>query len=235
MKQNWDKFVARTDAMSMRERVLVFAVAVILLALLMQTTLIEPLFNKQKMLTQGIAEQKNKIVGINAEIVQKLRAFDLDPDRADRDRLQTLKQQSQQLTAEFRSMEKGLVAPDKVALLLESILRANGRLRLQSMKTIRPSSLSEVAAAAKGQPAPASVPAAPAKAASASSLIYRHGVDIVMRGGYLDLLDYLKALEAKNPGQLYWGNAKLSVDAYPSASLALSVYTMSMDQKWMKL
>jgi MSHA biogenesis protein MshJ len=78
------------------------------------------------------------------------------------------------------------------------------------------------------------VAAAPLRARAPSGLIYRHGVEIGVRGEYADLLLYLKALEAMQ-GQLFWGDARLSVDIYPNSILTLSVYTLSLDPKWMKL
>ena len=247
MKQAWRKLVAKIDGLSLRERALVFAVAATMLAVLLQTALFDPLFSRQKMLSQRINEQQNKISGIDGEIVQKLRGFDVDPDRASRDRLQQLQQQSRQLSDALRAMEKGLVPPDKIAVLLETILNANGhwRLRLVSLKTLGRSNLNDLplapsaAASRDGKDLPAPLPVSPAvpamaQAPSASSLIYRHGVEIVVGGDYLDLLAYLKALESM-PAQLFWGNAKLTVDAYPNTILTLSVYTLSLDQKWMRL
>jgi MSHA biogenesis protein MshJ len=277
MKQVWENFAARIDAMSLRERCLVFAVVAGLLAALLETILLDPLFTRQSQLSQRIAEQNNKIAGIDGEIVQKLRVYEIDPDRVSRERLQVLQRESLELSATLRGVEKGLVAPDKVALLLESILKANGRLDLLSLKSMGPVSAdlapasppalssnppsivsamtapAPVAAAAPSAPAPSALTPADAAAAAAlvaaatpvvaaapvrprapSGLIYRHGVEIVVRGEYADLLLYLKALEAMQ-GQLFWGDARLSVDIYPNSILTLSVYTLSLDPKWMKL
>jgi MSHA biogenesis protein MshJ len=43
-------------------------------------------------------------------------------------------------------MQKGLVAPERMAPLLETILRANGRLKLVSLRTLPVEPLSEMAA-----------------------------------------------------------------------------------------
>ncbi len=37
------------------------------------------------------------------------------------------------------------------------------------------------------------------------------------------------------PTQLFWGKAKLEVEEYPNARLTLTLYTLSLDQKWMTL
>ena len=69
---------------------------------------------------------------------------------------------------------------------------------------------------------------------SAASLIYRHGIEITVQGRYPDLLAYLAALDTM-PAKLYWGNAQLVVEAYPSSRLTFTVYTLSLDQLWIKL
>jgi MSHA biogenesis protein MshJ len=85
-------------------------------------------------------------------------------------------------------------------------------------------------AASEARPAPdAAKPATPG-----SDMLYRHGVEITVRGNYLDLVDYMGALESM-PTQLFWGKALLEVEEYPNSRLTLTLYTLSLDQKWMKL
>ena len=55
-----------------------------------------------------------------------------------------------------------------------------------------------------------------------------------MRGSYLDLLRYARALESL-PTQMYWGEASLSVERYPDAVLTLTMYTLSLDQTWLTI
>jgi MSHA biogenesis protein MshJ len=128
-----------------------------------------------------------------------------------------------------------------MAPLLETILRANGRLQLVSMKTLPVGSVNEMAetqAAAKDGKAGAVAPAPGATKAAAPSnpadLLYRHGVEVAVRGNYLDLVNYMSALESM-PTQLFWGKAQLEVEEYPSSRLTLTLYTLSLDPKWMKL
>jgi MSHA biogenesis protein MshJ len=132
-------------------------------------------------------------------------------------------------------MQKGLVPPERIAPLLESILRANGRLKLVSLKTLPVTTLNDAAA----QPAAPTATAVPAGAATppvvkSPDLLYRHGVELTVRGSYLDMVDYMHALETL-PTQLFWGKAQLDAEAYPNVRLTLTLYTLSLDSKWMKL
>ncbi|MNL80209.1 hypothetical protein D3C87_2070030 [compost metagenome] len=59
-------------------------------------------------------------------------------------------------------------------------------------------------------------------------------MEVVLQGGYLDMLDYMESLE-NAPQQLFWGRAQLDARNYPTASLTLTLYTLSLDEKWMTL
>ena len=62
--------------------------------------------------------------------------------------------------------------------------------------------------------------------------IFRHGVELTLVGGYLDLHAYLRALEELST-QLYWGKLEMNVTTYPAVSLKLTVYTVSFDKAWL--
>jgi MSHA biogenesis protein MshJ len=81
-------------------------------------------------------------------------------------------------------------------------------------------------------PAPSAAPAAPPP--KPPDLLFRHGVEITLSGSYLDMIAYMEALEAL-PTQLFWGKAEFEVENYPNARLTLTLYTLSMDKKWMRL
>lgn len=230
MKQRWLAFAARIDALSQRERIMLFAAAAASLVFLGQSGVIGPLLRKQELLRSEIVQQQNSIAGINAEIIQKLKEAEADPDAAARARLGETRAESARLGDSLRAMQQGLVAPDRVAPLLESILRANGRLKMVSVRTLPVEPLSGIGARKEE----AAAESAAAKAAPKRELLFRHGVEITVRGSYLDMVDYMSALEAL-PTQLFWGKAQLEVEEYPSVRLTLTLYTLSLDEKWMKL
>jgi len=70
--------------------------------------------------------------------------------------------------------------------------------------------------------------------AKPQELLYRHGVEIVLQGSYLDMVNYMDELE-RLPVQLFWGKASLDAQQYPNSRLTLTLYTLSLDSKWMKL
>ena len=65
-------------------------------------------------------------------------------------------------------------------------------------------------------------------------MVYKHGVEIVVEGGYPELMDYLAQLE-KLPVRVIWGNLKLRVDGYPRTTMSLTIYTLSLEKKWLNI
>jgi len=292
LKLQWIKLADKLDAMTLRERAMVFLATVGVVVFLIYTFALDPMLKRQKLLLEQIKQQNNQVSGIDMEIMAKAQAFAADPDAPVRAQLQSVRSQVATGTAALTTMEKGLVAPEKIAPLLEQILRGNGKLKLVSMKTLPVTGLNEaaesaakggrtsatgagpggtgaapVAAGAAGQagqplngaaPAPGQAPAnamlqaavgapapgtpsaaaAPSAPGSAASkpreLLYRHGVEIVLQGSYPDMVTYMDALESM-PTQLFWGKARLDAGAYPNSRLTLTLYTLSLDQKWMQL
>jgi len=110
-----------------------------------------------------------------------------------------------------------------MAALLEQVFNRNGRLQLASMTTLPVTLLIEPLPEAASSPAAAQEPK-----------MYKHGVQITVRGSYADLLQYLTALE-KLPTRMFWGEAKLRVVQYPTAELTLALYTLSLDKTWLQV
>jgi len=228
MKQAWLKLAARVDALSLRERVLAFAAAAAALLFLAHFFVLGPMFARQDEMAAQIARQQNNITGIDTEIAQALQAYQRDPDAAVQERLSAVRTEAAALGDSLRAMQRGLVPPERMAPLVESILRAHGRLQLVSMRTLPPMAVGADAAA----PAPAAAPGVPP--AQLPELLYRHGTEVVVRGNYLDMIAYMQALEAMPTGQ-FWGNAELAVETWPTARLTLTLHTLSLDPKWMTL
>ena len=237
MKRQWLQFVARVEALQPRERFMAFGAVVVVLVYLASAVVFGPLARKEAALRSTLQQQVVTIDGINADIAAKARAYANDPNDALRKRLGDLRAETARTSEELRTMQKGLVPADRIAPLLETILRANGRLKLVSLKTLPATTLTDAAAPATPATAPAT--SAPAAAGTplvvkAPDLLYRHGVELTLRGSYLDMVDYMHALETL-PTQLFWGKAQLDAEDYPNVRLTLTLYTLSLDPKWMKL
>ena len=239
MKARLLELMARIDALTLRERGLMFAAVAAVIVFIGHSAVLGPMYQEQDALRRQIGQQQNNLLGMDGEIAAKLQAYQVDPDAPAREKLAAIRQETATLGDSLLAMEHGLVPPERMAPLVDTILRANARLKLVSMRTLPVESMS-----ALGGQAAATAPAAgagdtPAPAAGAGEgpapvLLYRHGVEVTVRGNYLDMVDYMSALEAM-PTRLFWGTAQLDVEEYPASRLTLTLYTLSLDRKWMKL
>lgn len=240
MKQRLIELAARIDALTLRERALSFAAAVTVIAFVGFELVLSPIYREQDALLEQILQQRNNMMGIDAEIVAKVEAYQVDPDVPARTRLESVKQETARLGESLLAMQHGLVPPERMAPLVDAILRANGRLQLVSMRTLPVEAISGRPAAAGAAPAAASAAAAAptavpdAETGKPADMLYRHGVEVTVRGNYLDMVNYMSALEAM-PTRLFWGKAQLDVEEYPASRLTLTLYTLSLDRNWMKL
>lgn len=231
IKQRVLQLAARIDALSLRERGMVFGATIAVLAFAGHTVVLAPQDAKQAALRTQIEQQQSAIAAIDGEITARVEGSRIDPDAQARTRLNTMQQEMGQLGSELLALEHGLVPPERMGPLLESILRANGRLKLVSMRTLPAEPLAAPGAAS-------AAPAAPATPAATVGgdvpLLYRHGVEVTVRGNYLDMVDYMSTLDAM-PTRMFWGRAQLDVETYPTARLTLTLHTLSLDRQWMKL
>lgn len=240
LKQHWRKLAAKVDALSLRERVMTFGACAALVVFLLFSLFLNPLFAKQKLLNETMATDQQMMAGIDAEILLKMSGNGVDPDARERQELARLHQEVTRLTSTLRTAQGGLVPPERIVFLLERLLRQHARLRLVSLKTLpsapvaaaAPKAVAAATALSATPPPAAGTP--PAPVIKSAPLLYRHGVEVVLRGGYIDMVNYMEALEAM-PTHVFWGDAKLEVEQYPNATLRLTLFTLSLDDKWISL
>lgn len=225
MKRYWAALNAKVDALALRERVLIFCAAAFLLVTLVNILFLDPLLAQQKKLSTQVVQQQEKMKEIQAQIETLLQAKSSDADSPQRLRLAQLRQQINEGNAYLQSRRDRLVPPEKMAHLLEQVLNKNGRLQLLSLQTMPAAPLIDrLGVDANAPNAPTSI--------APDRQIFKHGVQITVRGSYLDLLQYLNALEHL-PVQMFWGMAKMNVAQYPAAELTLTLYTLSLDKIWL--
>jgi MSHA biogenesis protein MshJ len=231
MREQWGKFAARIDSMSLRERVLIFLAAAFLLTALVNTLFLDTLLAKQKRFSDQVIQQQEKIKEKQAEIEALLQAQKDDGSSPLRQRLKQARQQLAEGDAWLQSNRERLVQPEDMAALLEQVLRKNSKLQLIDLQTLPATPLVESSAKnnadmQKTEPA--------AAVAELDNQVFKHGVKITVRGGYAGLLQYLTALEGL-PVKMFWGMADMKVVKYPDVEMTLTLYTLSLNKTWLQI
>lgn len=228
VKQYWEKFAGKVDALSLRERMMIFAAIVFVLFALIRALFLDPLLAQQNKMSTEVVQQQEKMKQIQAQIAELIKAKQDDANSPLRERLDKLQQQIAEGEEYLQSRRDRLVAPEKMADMLEQVLKKNGHLQLMSLQALPAALVLDKTAK------PVANASAVSGVAAQDRRLFKHGVQITVRGSYLDLLQYLTELEHLQ-SQMFWGMVKMNVQEYPAAELTLTVYTLSLDKVWLQI
>ncbi len=219
LPENLRKYTERFDAMSLRERALVFLAASVMLVMLADSALFSPILIKQKAYSQKIQQQQEEVRIMQLQLQAYTQAQVSDSAKEKRQRLEKRRIELAALDRDAAKKQRELVTPDRMAQLLADILKRNPDVELVSLRTFAANGLSQVPGGTSGS-------------ASDNSPVYRHGVEIVVAGSYLKLLNYVGQLE-RLPVKLFWGGMDLQSAVYPRVTLTLTLSTLSPEKTWL--
>ena len=209
------RYAERIDALTLRERVLIFIAAALVLIAFAYLGFISPLMEKDKRLGLEVARRQTELAMLQAQLQAMARSGEMRPDEANHARLAGLQRQLAQLDEQIGDAASRFTSPQRMRDVLQEILARSPRLQLVDLKTL-PVDLFAHSDARGPRP------------------IYRHAFELTVSGAYLDLYAYLRQLEGL-PTRLYWRKADLVAVDYPKAVLRLTVYTLSFDPSWMSV
>ena len=224
MNESWQKAVARFDVLKPRERVMVFVAGAAVIGWLVFTMAIEVELTRYKRLSADLSRQRTTLAQLQTQNAELVRSAAQDPDAAGRARIDALMTELAQFDSDLRGVQQGLVPPTRMTRVLEDVLTRNSRVHLVKLKTLPVTAL--VDREAKGEPVRA------ATQGGADRLVYKHGIELTLEGGYLDLLDYLTRLE-KLQWQMFWARTRIDASQYPRVQMTVTLYTLSLDEAWL--
>ncbi len=155
-----------------------------------------------------------------------------DPSQVLRNQLAARQQRLERLNNELAETTGRLIAPRAMVVLLRDILAAQDKLELLGVDLLSPvpvfdrpsDSASESAGNSSGDDSRNNETAEP--------LLFAHDAEIVLRGGYMDVLDYLETLEAMD-ARLGWVLLEYDSSNYPDNKVRIRVRTLSLDRAWL--
>ncbi len=229
----WRGLLRQFNQRNQRERLLLIAAGSALVLTLADSLWLGPALQAYKTARGAQASAQQLQQGLQADIAQ-LETRGLAHARQQQAELVLWRQRLQEGDAGLRSHEDSLVGPERMLDLLEQLLARHGEVRVRALRSLgRSDLLSASAARLPAAAASGAAPGAPGPTQAAGGL-YRHGVELVLEGGYADLLGYLKAMEAL-PQRVLWGGVTLKVAQHPKSVLTIRVYTLSRDPNWLEL
>ncbi|MBM5813071.1 MAG: hypothetical protein FJ191_14115 [Gammaproteobacteria bacterium] len=224
MRERLKKQLARFDAFSRRERIVVSVAVWLVVLFVMDTLAIAPAQRQSGAMAKAITDKQSELAKGEGEVAALRQKRSQDPEAEARARIAELERRIAEVDGQLKSAKTQIVPPEKMAGLLEQMLRRNKRLELVSLRSTAPEAMDRT----EGAAAPQRPDAAPAEA------LYRQGMELTLSGSYADMLDYVAQIE-QLPWKIFWGRMEMKVEAYPRAKLTLNVYTLSLDKTWLSI
>ncbi len=220
----------RIDAMSLRERAIIFVALLAGVFVAADQLVLKPLSLERERVQRQLKTRQEQTQSYERQLQVMLTGTD-DPNSPVAQKILALQQQLSTLDDILSKSTGGLVSPRDMARLVEEILSRHRQLTVVRLESLAPEPIQEAGAAA----APAgSAAAPPTPAAGGESGLYKHGMRIVVKGTYHDLLAYLRTLEGLQ-WKVFWGKVTLEAEDYPVSRLTLELYTLSTHKGWIGL
>ena len=224
MKAYWEKLAARINALSERERLILFVSIVVALLALGDTLWLTPALNAQKELVQKFSAQAAELDTLRVELVQS--GHTVNPNQQVRDDMASVQQQMDQVSADIAQLLPASPSGPALERVLVEFLRKQEGLTLLGTGTLKDELPSNPAVAGALAGALAGAAGAPAASTPSTLTLTRRGMELRVAGPYAALTRYVKTLESALP-QLRWGPMALKADKNPP-ELTLTVYVLGV-------
>ena len=226
--ERYKKLAVRLDRLSVRERVFILVAVLAVLYFPWQRGLWQPLQLHQAVLQSQLQQARAKNAELAAQAQVILARRDVDPDRAEKQRIAALQADIVKLDARLDAAMVGLVSPQQMPQILEDLLK-----RQKGLHLVRMENLPAVAVALRndGKSDAARKASKAAGAEAGEPRLYRHALRIEFEGDYLSTLHYLQAIEGLSR-RLFWTGFEFKVERYPKARVVLTVETLSLQKGW---
>jgi len=137
-------YAKRLDAMSLRERVLIFLAAVAVIVLVADNVLLEPILRRQKINSQLNQQQQDEIRKMQAQLQAYAQAQLSDGANAKRQRLEKRRAELAELDRALGGGGGELVTADRMTRMLAEILKRNPEIELVSLRSLPATGLTQV-------------------------------------------------------------------------------------------
>ncbi len=208
----WERQARRIDALSLRERAILFLSLVAVLAALFDTLVLTPQTARAKQRSDARAQQEAELAQLRELFVATSRNTS-DPALALRTQLEAASAERAQLDEQLLHKNGSAGRGQDLAVLLQRLLARQPGLVLERL-TLLPD-------------APVAAPQPGASAPAALAGITWQGVELQLHGGYTELQREMQALERELPG-LRWGDMQLSSSSAEAPRLRAQVFLLKV-------
>jgi len=153
-------------------------------------------------------------VGLNDQLETLSAIAQENPNTLLRRTISRLNAQNDRLDLEIEAMSGTLVQPIQMANVLSQVMLQQGGVELLSIENRPPESLFFSSGELGDEPL----------------VVFKHGLNLTLRGSYLDVLRYLSAIE--NLGvRFFWERVEYKTESYPLGVIDIKVFTLSTQEQ----
>lgn len=212
------KLMQSVDALTLRERLFVFAALLAVVAGVWEALLASPLAAREAAAQVKIETTRGRLDELDQAL--QLAAQGIGGGMTGHfDRLQTLRRDVTAREESLRIFTSDLIDPAQMRLVLEDLIE-----RQSGLELVRAANM-EVRPLIEPDQTQGEAPADDAP------ILYRHGLVLELEGRYLDCLAYLTEVE-RLPWQIYWHSIRLDEQNPPRNRIVIELYTLSLEEDW---
>jgi len=227
MNELWQKAAQQVAELSQREKILLLVTGLIIIPGILDFFLLQPLRDKSTQWQQQTDVINQRLASFATQQNDLISQIENDPAMELERRIEGIDRALASAQQELLKYTDTLIAPQRMAAMLENMLHERGDLELVSLQNL------PVAPLFKGQKSAANEVQQADNHKDSDDVfgLYRHGVQLVFEGNYMATKDYLTNLE-QLPWKFYWQTFNYEVQQHPTALVSLNIYTLSTSKWW---
>jgi len=221
--QRWKKLSEQVEALTLRDRGILLGTIIVGVVFIWGQFIFAPLQDRHKAASKNLASLTQQQATFEEQQLLLEQRLKDDPNRVLRAQRSELDVQLAKMKSEIERQLSGLIAPEKMADVLRSMLQQQENLKLISLKNMPVAPFNppnETGDDNRGEQG--------AKEQEAG--LYRHSMELVMDGKYFDVLEYIKRIESLKG--FSWETMNYEVLDYPKARVTIKISTLSLEEDW---
>ncbi len=212
----------------------------LLILIVVQLLVIQPLETERKELSINIQTAGNEMDKLHQQMETIQQVLLISSKIKLNKQLESLEKQISEQKKLLRTLTDNLIPPQQMATVIEKVLQQRGRLKLISLTNLEPQALPEETEDKNINQSMDTLNTDGEKGKIAGkmeeyvqqTLVYRHPLQLKLKGSYFQIMDYLKALE-QSGYKFYWEQLDYKVEKYPQAEVMIMLSTLGTEAHWM--
>ncbi|AHV36915.1 MULTISPECIES: MSHA biogenesis protein MshJ [Aeromonas] len=212
LKAQWQAWADKLAALSQRERVLIMLTGVVLVGAIATYGWLDAAVVRLEQDRLALSSAQRDLEIMDLENQGKQARLARDPDQNVRTQLAGVDEEIGKLDAALKAQTVDLIQAHEMPEVLEALLSRSANLHMVALTSLAPE---------------------PLMAGEQRINLFKHGIRLKLEGGYFDVYQYLKALEAL-PRHFYWKQFDYQVQEHPRAVVEMEIYTLSTSKEFIR-